>query len=52
MALYGVTLITDVYYEVEADDFDEAIDAAYELLSQEDLHALTWDCNEAVDLDE
>jgi hypothetical protein len=52
MPLFGVTLITDVYYEVEAEDFDEAIDAAYELLDHEDLHALTWDCNEAVDLDE
>lgn len=52
MAKFGVTLITDAYYEVEAEDFDDAIEKAYELLNQEDMNSFTWDCNEAIDLDE
>lgn len=52
MAKFGVTLITDVYYEVDAEDFEGAIEQAYELLYQENLYDLVWDCNEAVDLDE
>lgn len=52
MSKFGVTLITDAYYEVEADDFDEAIEKAYDLLYQENCSDFTWDCNEAIDLDE
>lgn len=52
MAKFGVTLITDVYYEIDAVDFDDAIEQAYELLYHEDMNSLTWDCNEAIDLDE
>lgn len=52
MAKYGVSFITDLYYEVDAESFDEAIDIAYELLQQENMFDLDWDCNEAIDLDE
>lgn len=52
MPKFGVNFIADTYYEVEAEDFDSAIEAAYELLYHENLYALEWDCNEVIDLDE
>lgn len=49
MPRYGVNLISDLYYEIEADDQDDAINAAFEFAWVE--RGIEWDCNECIELD-
>lgn len=52
MPKFGITFITDAYYEIEALDQEEAIDQAYDLLYNSLVGEYDWDCNECVSLDD
>ena len=51
MRKFGVNLVGDVYYEVEAENRDEAITYAFDILYCESPKGIDWDCNEVVELE-
>lgn len=50
MKKFGVTFVTDVYFEVDAEDEEEAMDRAYVELYETQITDYEWDCNECMDV--
>lgn len=50
MKKFGVTFVTDVYFEVDAEDEEDAMDRAYVELYNTHIADYEWDCNECMDL--
>lgn len=53
MPRFAVTItVDDLFYEIEAEDQDEAIMQAFELARNEDSSEFYLDCNECFELDQ
>lgn len=52
MSRFGVNFFSEVYFEVEAVDQEEAMDLASDLLYNSLVGEYEWDCNECLELDE
>lgn len=53
MGKYAVTIQVDsLYYEVEAEDEDEAIQIAFGLADREDRAEFLFDCNECYEIED